>query len=202
MARESETTGLAFYPLTPQRWDDFARLFGPRGACGGCWCMWWRLSAKEFGRGKGAGNRRAMKRIVEGGTVPGILAYRGSEPVGWCSIAPRGDFPRLERSKVMAPFDERPVWSLVCLFVARRQRRRGVSDALVKAAVRYARRRGGRIVEACPVDTGGRRIADAFAFHGLTETFTKAGFVEVARRSPSRPLMRRYAGRSGDGSGA
>lgn len=153
--------------------------------------MWWRVQAKEFERNKGEGNRRAMKRLVARGTVPGIMAYNDGEPVGWCSVAPREDFPRLERSKVLAPVDDRPVWSITCLFVAKGWRRRGVSAGLVKAAVRHVRSKGGRIVEAYPVDTGGKPIPDAFAFHGLASTFEKAGFSEAARRSKTRPIMRR-----------
>jgi len=180
-----------YHPLTPERWDDFERLFGARGACGGCWCMWWRVRAKEYEKSKGRGNRRAMKRLVGSGTVPGILAYRGEEPVGWCSVAPRGDFPRLGGSRILAPVDDRPVWSIVCLFVAKGWRRRGVSAGLVEAAVKYVRRNGGRIVEAYPVDPGGKAMPDAFAFHGIAATFRKARFKEVARRSPTRPVMRR-----------
>ncbi len=117
---------LTFHPLVPERWADLERLFGERGACGGCWCMWWRLPRSEFTRRKGEGNRRALRRIVGAGRVSGILAYAGGEPVGWCSVAPRDDFPVLDRSHTLKHVDECPVWSVVCLFVARPYRRRGV----------------------------------------------------------------------------
>jgi GNAT superfamily N-acetyltransferase len=194
MARDPGSGSFTYHILTQERWDDFERLFGPRGACGGCWCMWWRVQAKEFERNKGEGNRRAMRKLVARGTVPGILAYHGGEAVGWCSVAPRADFPRLERSRILAPVDERPVWSIVCLFVAKQWRRRGVSEGLVEAAVRYVRKTGGRIVEAYPVDTDGKAMPDAFAFHGLASTFVKVGFTEAARRSKTRPIMRKRLG--------
>ena len=138
---------LTFRAVGPDRWDDLARLFGSRGACGGCWCMSWRRSRAEFERGKGAGNRRALRRIVAAGEEPGLIAYRGDEPIGWIAIAPRERYPRLAASRVLAPVDDRPVWSVTCFFVAKGQRGLGVSVRLLEAAVEHARRRGGRVVE-------------------------------------------------------
>jgi hypothetical protein len=111
--------GIEIKPLTAGRWDDVARLFGKRGACGGCWCMTPRLTRKEFERRKGASNRRAFRRIVMGGREPGVLAYRGGEPIGWCAVEPRENYSSLSRSRILKPVDDRPVWSIVCLFVAR-----------------------------------------------------------------------------------
>ncbi|MBN1825446.1 MAG: GNAT family N-acetyltransferase [Candidatus Eisenbacteria bacterium] len=153
--------------------------------------MWWRLSAKEFEEKKGEGNRRAMKRIVDAGRVPGLLAYRDGEPVGWVSVAPREEFPRLSRSKILAPVDARPVWSVVCLFVAKEHRGRGIAVALLKGAVDYAREKGGRIVEGYAIEPKEGRMPDAFAYHGPAAAYRAAGFREVARRSPTRPIMRR-----------
>lgn len=181
---------------TPSRWRDVERLFGPRGACAGCWCMWPRLSPAEFRCGRGAGNKRAMRRLVASRTPPGLIAYRGREPVGWCALAPREQYVRLERSRVMARVDDRPVWSVVCFFVERSARRAGVTTALLEAAVAHAARRGARIVEGYPVDPHGRRVADTFAWFGLASAFERAGFREVARRSPSRPVMRHVVGGS------
>jgi GNAT superfamily N-acetyltransferase len=178
-------------PATPARWPDLERLFGERGACAGCWCMWSRLTSAEFRRGRGAGNRRALRRLVGSGARPGLIAYRGRTPVGWCALAPREAYARLERSKVMAPVDDRPVWSVVCFFVDRSARRTGVTTALLRAAVEHAGRRGARIVEGYPLDPHGRRLPDTFAWFGLTDAFRNAGFREVARRSPNRPVMRR-----------
>jgi GNAT superfamily N-acetyltransferase len=183
--------GLRFHPLTPERWDDFAALFGPRGAVGGCWCMYWRLPRREFQARKGAGNRAAMRRIVASGEAPGILAYHDGEAVGWCAVAPRERYVALARSRVLAPVDERPCWSISCFYIKRGWRRRGLSRALVKAALAFVRARGGRLVEAYPVAPKAGTTAAAFAWTGFPGTFTANGFAECARRSPTRPIMRR-----------
>ena len=181
---------LSFHPLSADRWDDVEALFGERGACAGCWCMYWRLGAKEYSAGKGPGNKSAFRRIVDRGDEPGLLAYAGEEPVGWCAVAPREAYPRLDRSRVLAPVDETAVWSISCLFIARPWRRRGVSRALIEAAVAHARSRGAKVVEGYPVEHAGPQ-ADAFVWTGLASAFLRAGFREVARRSPTRPIMRR-----------
>lgn len=106
---------LEFHPLTRERWSDFEELFGERGAYGGCWCMWWRLTRREFEQQQGEGNRQAMKAIVESVQVPGILAYAAGEPVGWCSVAPREHYGSLNRSPVLKRLDDTPVWSIVRL---------------------------------------------------------------------------------------
>ncbi len=153
--------------------------------------MYWRLRRSEYEAGKGERNRRAFRKIVAGGNVPGILAYSGTAPVGWCAVAPRGEYPGLARSRILQPVDDRPVWSITCLFVARAWRRRGVSTGLLQAAARLARRRGARIVEGYPTEAGPRPTSDVFVFTGLASAFERAGFVEVRRRSKSRPIMRR-----------
>ena len=100
------------HPLTPDRWADFATLFGPNGACAGCWCMWWRVPRAEYNRLRGNGGRDAMQAAVMAGPPPGVLAYEHGRPVGWCSIAPRQAFPGLIKSRVAAPIDDRPVWAV------------------------------------------------------------------------------------------
>jgi GNAT superfamily N-acetyltransferase len=186
------TTPLEFHPLTGDRWDDLVALFGPRGACAGCWCMWWRMPSREFEAGKGAGNRAALRRLVRSGEPPGILAYADGEAVGWCAVGPREVFPRLEGSRILKRVDDEDVWCVPCLFVARGRRRRGVSTALVRAALTYAASWGARIVEAYPKDAADEQV-DAFVWTGLASTFRSAGFEEVARRSPTRPIMRARA---------
>jgi len=178
-------------PVTPARWKDVEALFGERGACAGCWCMYWRLPRSVWERHKGAPNKRALEKLVAAGDPPGLLAYDGRVPVGWCAIARRDDYPGLARSRVLKPVDEQPVWSVTCLFVARPYRRRGVSVRLLKAAVDYVRGRGGRIVEGYPVEPRQGVMPDAFAWTGLASAFRKAGYREVARRSKTRPIMRR-----------
>jgi GNAT superfamily N-acetyltransferase len=186
-----------FHTLTPERWADFEEFFGPRGAAGGCWCMWWRLTAREFDAQKGEGNRRAMKAIVDSGRVPGILAYHEGYAVGWCSVAPREEFPRLGRSRILKPVDDEPVWSVVCFFIAKSHRRRGVARRLLEAALDYVRESGGRIVEGYPVEPEKSSIPDLSAYHGLASMFRSAGFKEVARRSETRPMMRYVIGSDG-----
>jgi len=182
---------LEFHPVTPGRWADFERLFGARGACGGCWCMWWRLKRSEYEKQKGAGNRRAMKKLVDSEQVPGLLAYSRGEPVAWCSVAPREEFPVLERSRVLKRVDDKPVWSVVCLFVAKSYRRKGLTAKVLEAAVEYAKRQGAAIVEGYPTEPRKPEMPDVFAATGLASAFRKAGFTEVARRSDTRPIMRR-----------
>jgi GNAT superfamily N-acetyltransferase len=178
------------YPATAERWDDLERLFGPRGACGGCWCMWWRQTTREYDAGKGLANKEALQQLVKAGREPGLLAYIDGEPAGWCALAPRLVYTRLAASRVFAPVDDRPVWSIVCFFVAKRFRRQGVTHALLSAAVAYAKEHGAVIVEAYPVEPKQRQTPDVYAYPGLASTFRAAGFVEVARRSQTRPIMR------------
>jgi GNAT superfamily N-acetyltransferase len=184
--------GLDFvtHPLTIERWPDLEALFGQRGACGGCWCMLWRLTRSEFERRKGAGNRRDFKTIVESGAAPGLLGYAGAQPVAWCAVAPRERYPALERSRILKPVDEQPVWSVTCLFVARPFRRRGLTVRMLQAAADHAGQRGGRIVEGYPVEPKTGDMPAAFAWTGIASAFRQAGFVEVLRRSPTRPIMR------------
>lgn len=182
---------LSFKPLTADRLADFESLFGENGACGGCWCMYWRVPPKVFKAKKGNGNRDAMRGLVRSGIEPGILAYDGSAAVGWCALAPREDYGALARSRILKPVDERECWSVSCFFIARGHRRTGVSTELLKAAARFAKSRGALVLEGYPVEPkAGNRIPDAFAWTGIPGAFLNAGFEEVERRSPTRPIMR------------
>ena len=183
---------MTIHPATPARWKDLRTLFGEKGACAGCWCMYWRLPRSTWEKQRGDGNKRALEKIVRTGEAPGLIAYDKGEPVGWCAIAPRGDYWALDRSRILKPVDDESVWSVTCLFVARPYRRKGVSTRLLKAAAGFVRRRGGRIVEGYPVEPAGR-MPDVFAWTGLASAFLRAGFREVARRSRTRPIMRRKA---------
>ena len=177
------------HPLTPNRWADFERLLGGL-ECAGCWCMWWRLTQAQFDAQLGKANRRSMKALVEGGEVPGLLAYRDGVPVGWTSVAPRERFPRLDRSPILRRVDQTPVWSVARFFVDDLYRGQGIMDQLLRAAVDYAGEQGGTILEGYPILPKGARVADGTAFTGLARVFERVGFVEVARRSPTRPIMR------------
>jgi len=182
---------LRFEPVTPDRWPDFEHLFGQKGACGGCWCMYWRQSQKEYDRHKGADNKRRMKKLIAAGEVPGILGYEGNEPVAWCAVQPREQFPRLGRSPTLKPIDDTPVWSVVCFYIAKPYRRQGVSVKILKAAVKYVKQQGGRMVEGYPYEPGSEKWPDAFAWSGTTAAFKRAGFKEVARPSRTRAIMRK-----------
>ena len=190
MPKKKRSLILTIHPLTIDRWPDFERLFGKQGACGGCWCMWWRLPRKKFEEQKGDGNRRAMKRIVRSGEVPGLLAYHEKEPVGWCALAPRERFTGMARSRILKPVDDQPCWSIPCFYINKKYRKQAVSVQLLKAAVMYARRQGATILEGYPIEPKKDEYPDTFAYTGFAKTFIRAGFKEVARRSPTRPIMR------------
>lgn len=181
---------LRFAPLTPARWADFEALFGERGACGGCWCMWWHRTRSEFQKTKGEVNRKAMRARVQGGERPGVLAFEGRTPVGWCAIGPRDGYPAIVRSRALRQVPGQDVWSVTCFFVERAHRGTGVSVALLRAAVEHARKSGARAVEGYPVEPRSGHLPPPFAWTGLRATFERAGFREVLRRSPTRPTMR------------
>jgi ribosomal protein S18 acetylase RimI-like enzyme len=153
-----------------------------------CFCMYFRKTGEATGAG--AVNRQSMRALVDGGTVPGLIGYEDGIPVAWVSLGPREDYPKLRRSPIMKPVDARPVWSIVCLFVDRDARGRGLADRMLAAAVDYARSRGARLLEAYPVDPDGRIDPDSM-FFGAKSMYDRAGFREVARRKPTRPVVRR-----------
>ena len=185
---------ITILPASLERWKDLERLFGARGACGGCWCMWYRLPRAEYERQKGAGNKKALRRLLSERAAVGVIAYAGREPIGWCAVAPRSAFVRLERARTLRPIDDQPVWSIVCVFVARPHRGRGVSVSLLRGAAAYARSQGARIVEGYPVEPRSGAIPAVFAHPGIPSAFRAAGFAEVARPSPARAIMRRLVG--------
>ena len=188
--RLAENIDLEFHPVTKKRWSDFETLFGEKGACGGCWCMLWRLTRQEFDQQKGEANRQAMQTIVSSGEIPGLLAYSEKQPVAWCSVAPRENFPALERSRVLKKIDDEPVWSISCFFIQKDFRKQGLSVRILEAVIGYVKKQGGKIVEGYPVEPKKGKTADVFAWTGLATFFKKAGFVECARRSETRPIMR------------
>jgi GNAT superfamily N-acetyltransferase len=186
-----------FEPATTGNWPALTRLFGARGACAGCWCMYWRRPRTAFERGKGEGNRRALKALVEGDRPPGILAFEGDDPVAWCAVAPRSDFPVLQRSRILEPAVEEPgTWAVPCLFIRRSHRRRGLSSHLLQGAARFAASFGAGTLEGYPVDVT-KPWGDAFLWTGVASAFRRAGFSEVLRRSPKRPIMRLSLGDNG-----
>jgi GNAT superfamily N-acetyltransferase len=181
---------LTFRPVTIDEWDDLQSLFMEPGPQNGCWCMWWRITRSEFNKCYGEANRLALKEIVESGRVPGILAYLADRPVGWCSVAPREEFPVLDRSPTLKRVDDEPVWSIVCFFVASQYRRQGMTKALIEAAIEYAKENGASIIEAYPIIPENIKDPRPQRFTGMISTFEEIGFREVARRSKIRPIVR------------
>ena len=191
---------LDIHPLTPERLPDLGSLFGQGGDPRWCWCAFYRIRQIDFASASAESNREVLERAVETTATedraPGLIAYRDGEPVGWVSVGPRDDYDRLKHSRILAPVDDRPVWSIVCFVVARRARKQGMANALLDAAVAYAREHGATLVEGYPVDTAAGRVSAASAYKGTLGMFERAGFEVAARRqanraSPLRPIVRR-----------
>jgi GNAT superfamily N-acetyltransferase len=178
-------------PLTPATWPELEQLFSlPGGSVvRGCWCMYYRESGQPAGAA-GAQHKQALCDLVSEGTVPGLVGYFGDSPVGWISLGPREDYLKLRRSSIMKPVDDTAVWSVVCSYVARPYRGMGVQRRLLAAAIGFARDNGVRVLEAYPVDKD-ERSPDYAMFFGSRSLYARAGFTEVARRSPTRVVMRR-----------
>lgn len=167
-------SSLKFEPLTKENWNKFVQLFGKNGACGNCWCMYYRLSKPVFDEGK---------------TADG---HNEELPIAWCAFAPREDFSKIERSRVHKRIDNNLVWSILCTFIDKRFRRQGVSVELLKGVIKYAREKGIKIIEAYPTIPTQEKLPDSFAWIGLYKSFEKAGFEIVDRTSKNRPMVRYY----------
>ena len=152
--------------------------------------MWWRVTRSHFGKQAGQGNKEALKATVDSGEVTGILAYAHGQPIAWCSVAPREAFSSLERSRTQKRVDDLPVWSIVCFYVAKPYRRKGLMVELLRAAIDYATQHGAKIVEGYPIEPKHDDMSPVSTFTGIFSTFQEVGFVEVARRSEKRPVMR------------
>jgi len=190
----TELVSLDMAPLTPVRWPDLDAVFGARGCsvARGCWCMAYRLTGTmevPEGLTRSQAYRSSLRALVEAGVSPGLIGYRDGVPVGWISLGPREQYERLRRSPVMKAVDDLPVWSIVCFVVPGRHRGQGVARALLRGAVAYAKEQGATILEAYPVDKPGPSKAEDLWF-GTKSMFDQAGFVEVARRRPHRPVVR------------
>lgn len=184
---------LRIRPLRRSDWPTIEALFGANGACGGCWCMWWRvpMGGKTWEAAKGEPSRAAFKALVESGKARGLLAFAGDQPVGWCALGPRADFPRTERTKALAAdWDER-TWSVNCFYLPPRWRGRGVATALLDAAIAEARQRKASVLEGYPVvPAGSGRLPGAFAWTGLPSLFERAGFTAAGPRGHGKRLYR------------
>ncbi len=190
MKDQGQGIKLEIHPLTPERWLDLEALFGPNGADGGCWCMYWRLSRKQFLAGSGESNRQLFKKVVDQGKPVGLLAYAEGKPVGWMAIAPRDEYPTMDRSRVVKRVDGKKVWSISCFYTSTRYRRKGVTAALIEAAKDFVRRHHGSIIEGYPIVPRVDKVSPGSAYTGVYSVFVAAGFKEVARYSATRPIMR------------
>jgi GNAT superfamily N-acetyltransferase len=184
-----DLSDLSFHPLAQKLWNDFEELFGANGACGGCWCMYWKLRGREYSENTGDTARQLQKSIVDSKVTPGLLAYLEGVPIGWIAVEPRNAYPKLAHSRILKPVDDKEVWSITCFFVKKKYRRAGLTIALLLAAIEHVKKQGGSIVEGYPVETTKDQPA-AFVYTGTAAAFKKAGFIEVARNSPSRPIFR------------
>ncbi len=190
---DKEKYEITIEPVTKKNWKNFVLLFGEKGACGSCWCMYYRLKNSEFKEGKSDdGNKNAMKKIVWKGKPAGLLGIVEGQPVAWCAFAPREDFLRLENSRVHKRIDDKPVWSIPCTFIDKNYRRMGLSVEFLKAVVKYAKKSGIKIIEAYPTIPTTEQIPDSFAWVGLYKSFERAGFEIVDRTSKNRPMVRFY----------
>lgn len=184
---------LKFEPLTKDNWNKFVELFGTKGACGSCWCMSFRLNKPDFDEGKvHEGNKNAMKNLVWNNQPTGLLGFFEDIPIAWCAFAPREDFLKLGKSRVHKRIDDKTVWSVPCTFIAKEYRLQGVSVALLKALIKYAKKTGIKIIEAYPTIPTQEKLPDAFAWIGLYKSFERAGFEIVDRTSKNRPMVRYY----------
>lgn len=177
-------------PLVPADWARLEALFGERGACGGCWCMAWRLERAAWEAGRGAANKRALRRLVSAGRALGALALAGERAVGWCSVGPRADFAALATKRSLATDWDARTWSVTCFFVEREWRRHGLGKRLLATAVAIARAGGATRVEGypAPLPKAGGDLPAAFAWTGLPQVFERAGFTRLAKTPGKRPV--------------
>lgn len=172
---------LTFKPVTDKTVSDFQTLFGARGAPNYCWCMTWRASSAELKDTKSASRQRQMLGRIAAGEPVGLLAYLDGEPVGWVSVAPKESFRGLG-----GPDDALKVWSLTCMYIAKAQRKSGLSAALIEAAAKAARRAGAEVLEAYPVDPQ----SPSYRFMGFVPAFERLGFTAVGTAGKRRHVMR------------
>jgi GNAT superfamily N-acetyltransferase len=188
-------TGLAFHPLTPDRWDDLVALFETDSITRMCWCMHTRLSGAELREFRPADRKKMFQSLVKQGKAPGLLAYKGKEAVGWIAVAPRGMTPDWncgrKSSAVESEADavDSGCWGASCFFVRSGHRKQGMTEELLAAGIEHARKAGAERLEACPMSDEDRRSAVGMCV-GPKRIFERAGFETVVERKPGRPLMR------------
>jgi hypothetical protein len=177
---------LVVRPLTPALWPALEVLFNTKGPCGRCWCMAGRIGP-AYRRQPADANKAAFRAIVEDGQPPGLLAFDGELPVGWCQVTPRDEIPALDRVPHLKRIDDAAVWSLSCFYVRIGYRRKGVTNALIAEALKMVKRAKAPALEAYPFDAA---VSPSASSTGYATTFERAGFTVVARRIAARPIMR------------
>lgn len=197
LSDDLEPAPLRVVPAADAPMADVEAVFGTKGDPAHCWCQWYKIPGSDWRAiGDEALHDRLAAQLAAPGAGPGLLAYDGATPVGWCAIEPRANLPRLKQSRLVAgstpnpDLDEPGIWSLSCFVVPRAYRRRGVGKALTEAAVEFARANGARIVEGYAIDHHVReKTPAAELFHGTVSMFENAGFEEVARPKDDRAIM-------------
>ena len=191
------TQALRTRALTTSDWEIIEALFGSKGACAGCWCMFWRVpkGGKYWQEMQGAGNRKAFKQLVETGQARGVLAFEGEKPIGWLSVAPKGEFAYFKRSRVFKTLDSpEGTWAVTCFFIIPGYRRAGLAVRLLEAAKEVAAAKGAKYLEGYPSQPRNKEkpIPAAFAHTGVPKIFEKAGFSELAKMGQDgcRPVFR------------
>jgi GNAT superfamily N-acetyltransferase len=192
MGTSGALSGIVCRELGPELWPQLETLFGKNGACGGCWCQWWRIAGVEHWKDvKGEVAHFRLCRQVQEGKAHGVLAYDGETPVGWCSFEPRLAYPRLERSPSFKGTSTEGVWFVGCFFVERTWRRRGVAKLLLTESLKLMEREGAQVVEACPKDTHDRAQPDAFVYTGTRAMFERQGFLVAEGPKSGIVVMRK-----------
>ena len=209
--------GLRIVPANEASWEDLQAVFGTRGDAAVCQCQRFKLAPKEsfgsFPVEERAFRLRTQTNCGQPGaaTTSGLVAYLDDVPVGWCAVEPRTAYAGLLRV-FRTPWHGRredktdaSIWAVTCVFARAGYRRQGISYALAKAAVDFARERGARALEAYPmVLLPGEEITWGEMLVGSRGIYAAAGMAEVSRPSPRRAVMRIElpTGRSGAGRGS
>jgi GNAT superfamily N-acetyltransferase len=183
---------IKFRPVTAENWHDFEKLFESRGGPKSCWCTVWRtVEALPAAKRPASAKKLEMKRRISSGEPVGLLGYFESEPVAWCSIAPRDTY-RASMSDVIPGDEKQKVWSIVCFFVSRPFRGQGMFQQLISAAQEHAAKNGATLLEGYPVDPD----APSYRFGGYVSAFEQAGYSRVGRKGARRHIVRKILGQN------
>lgn len=180
-------------PASADRFDDVEHALTGGGDGASCWCQWWMLRNKDFQATTNEQRRELLREDLDAPVPSALVAYVDGAAAGWVKVSPRPDQPRLAATRDFQqspePFDDGSVWAITCFVVRREFRGEGLGGALLDAAVDHARSHGARIIEGYPVDTSTKKTSTNDLYHGALTTFMAAGFAEVARPKPARPIV-------------